>query len=151
MMARFFVAAAAGLALMLGAAAAQEPPAPKPEAGATGVEVKTLLENEQMHVMEVRFKPGAKTSTISHPNRFLYGLTDGSLVFSPAGKTPYELTFKRGEALWLPADAMATQNDTDKEVRALVVEVKGMTHAASAKPSGKGKHGGRRRGRGRKK
>jgi quercetin dioxygenase-like cupin family protein len=119
-MARFVVTAAV-LALTFGSAQAQTTKSP-------GTDSKPLLENERMRVMEMSFKPGAKTSTLSHPNRFVYALTDGSLVFSPPGKRPYELTFKAGEALWLPAEATATENDGDKEVRALVVEFKEGAH-----------------------
>jgi quercetin dioxygenase-like cupin family protein len=115
---------------------------------------KTLLQNERVRVMEVSFKPGAKTNAVSQPNRFLYALTDGALVFAPPGKTPYELSFKAGEAIWLPSQPMATENDSGKEVRALVVEFKdGGRSAAGGKPKagkagrGKGKGGrGKRRG-----
>jgi hypothetical protein len=109
----------AGAVLMtwLGAAQAQSS---KPEDSGS----KVLLENAQVRVMEMRFKPGAKFETSNHPNRFIYGLTDGALLFSPPGKTPYELSFKSGEALWLPAQAITTQNEGDREVRALVVELK---------------------------
>ena len=112
MMSRFILAAAA-MTYGLAAAHAQNHDA-----------AKVLLENEQVRVIEMRFKPGVKFDTTSHPNRFIYGLSDGALLFSPPGRTPYELSFRAGEALWLPAQAMATQNEGDKEVRALVVELK---------------------------
>jgi quercetin dioxygenase-like cupin family protein len=129
-----FVVTAAVLALIAGAAHAQTAKSP-------GTESKPLLENERMRVLEMSFKPGSKTSTLSHPNRFVYALTDGSLVFSPPGKTPYELSFKAGEALWLPAEAMVTMNDGDKEVRTLVVEFK--ESARSTKVAARGKHRGK--------
>ena len=108
---------------------------------------KTLLQNERVRVMEVSFKPGAKTSAVSQPNRFLYALTDGALVFAPPGKTPYELSFKAGEAIWLPSQPMATENDSGKEVRALVVEFKD-GGGRSAATGGKSKVGKAGRGRG---
>jgi hypothetical protein len=111
-----FVVTAALLALAIGSAQAQTK--------SNGAETKPLLENERMRVLELLFKPGAKTSILSHPSRFVYALTDGALVFFPPGKTPYELSFKAGEALWLPAEAISTENDGDKVVRALVVEFK---------------------------
>ena len=70
-------------------------------------ESRVVLENEQVRVIEMRFKPGAKFDIPGHPNRFIYGLSDGALLFSPPGKTPYELSFRSGEALWLPAESMA--------------------------------------------
>ena len=104
-----------------------------------------LLENEQVRVREMRFKPGAKTPASSNPNSFVYALTDGALVFAPPGRTPYELTFKAGEALWLPAQSTTTANETNREIRVLVVEIKARA------PSGKrarGKGGSRRAKRG---
>jgi hypothetical protein len=97
---------------------------------------KSLLENEQIKVREIRLAPGAKQPAVQRPNTFLYALTDGSIVFTPPGRKGYELTFKAGEALWLPSQETATSNESDKEVRALVVEIKARAPAArKGKPS----------------
>jgi hypothetical protein len=134
-----FVIAAAALSLALGSAQAQT-------AKSSGTDTKPILENERMRVLEMMFKPGAKTTSLSQSNRFVYALTDGSLVFSPPGKTPYELSFKAGEALWLPSEAMVTENDSGKEIRALVVEFK---EGAPAKVARRGKFRGKVKARGR--
>ncbi len=34
------------------------------------------------------------------------------------------MSFRAGEALWIPSQLAATSNETDKEIRALVVEIK---------------------------
>jgi len=101
-----------------------------------------LLENEQIRVREVRFPPGAKTPPAARPNTFFYALTDGSLVFAAPGRKEYELTFKAGEALWLPSQETATANEGDKEVRALMVEIKARAPAGKGAKKGKGKKGG---------
>jgi hypothetical protein len=101
---------------------------------------KSLLENEQIKVREIRMVPGARQPSATHPNTFLYALTDGSIVFTPPGRKGYELTFKAGEALWLPSQETATSNESDKEVRALLVEIKGRAPASPKKgraPKGK--------------
>ena len=85
---------------------------------------RALLENTQIKVREWRLKPGERTGTQNYPNSFVYALTDGALVFTPPGRTPYELSFKAGEALWLPSQSTAAANETGKEVRTLVVEIK---------------------------
>jgi quercetin dioxygenase-like cupin family protein len=104
-----------------------------------------LLENEQIRVREVRFAPGARQPATARPNTFFYALTDGSLVFTPPGRKEYELTFKAGEALWLPSQETATANEGDKEVRALIVEVKARAPAGkAAKKGAKGKKGGKK-------
>ncbi len=108
-----------------------------------------LLDNEQIRVREVRFAPGAKQPAAARPNTFFYALTDGSLVFTPPGRKEYELTFKAGEALWLPSQETATANEGDKEVRALMVEIKARAPCRQGGEEGrKGKEGrqeGRRR------
>ncbi len=94
---------------------------------------KSLLDNEQIRVREIKMAPGASQPASARPNTFLYALTDGSIVFTPPGRKGYELTFKAGEALWLPSQETATSNESDKEVRALLVEIKGRAPAAAAK------------------
>ena len=105
---------------------------------------KSLLENEQIRVREIRMAPGAKQPSSAHPNTFLYALTDGSIVFTPPGRKGYELTFKAGEALWLPSQETATANEGDKEVRALLVEIKGRAPAAKKGRAPKGKKGSKK-------
>jgi quercetin dioxygenase-like cupin family protein len=104
-----------------------------------------LLDNEQIRVREVRFAPGAKLPAVARPNTFFYALTDGALVFTPPGRKEYELTFKAGEALWLPSQETGTANEGDKEVRALMVEIKARAPAGkAAKKGAKGKKGGKK-------
>lgn len=114
---------------------------PAPLAFAQNPPGRALLENEQIKVRELRLAPGERQPAEARPNTFLYALTDGSLVFTPPGRTAYELTFKAGEALWIPSQETATANEGDKEVRALVVEIRGRPAAAAKKerPSKAGK------------
>lgn len=120
------------LALTVPAAAQNARPA-EPENG------PKLLENEQIKVRELRLKAGAKTPSQTLPNTFLYALSDGELVFAPPGRTPYELSFKAGEALWLSAQQATIANESDKDIRALLVEIKQRPVAAGAKARGAGK------------
>ncbi|MBZ0147730.1 MAG: hypothetical protein K8F62_09345, partial [Pseudorhodoplanes sp.] len=46
------------------------------------------------------------------------------------------MSFRAGEALWLPSQLAATSNETDKEIRALVVGIKAKP---PVRPRGKGK------------
>lgn len=106
--------------LMSTTVAAAQSPGP---VGADGTP-KPLLENAQIKVIEMRLKPGAKTEPAERPNSFVYSLTEGTLVFVPPGRTPYEMSFQAGEALWLPSQTTALANEGSKEIRALVVEIK---------------------------
>lgn len=85
---------------------------------------KPLLDNERMRVSEMRLSPGAKVGLPDRPDHFAYLLTDATLVFSSPGKMPYQLDLKAGEATLLPGQSMEAENDSDQEVRALLVEIK---------------------------
>ena len=114
-MVRCLLALAILLAVPLAAQAQErkaEPPAPK-----------VLLDTERVRVTEVRVKPGAKLDLKASPYQFIYMLTDGSLVFSPSGKVPYQFLLKSGEVSLLPSQTSA-ENDGEKELRAVLVEIK---------------------------
>ena len=99
--------------------------------------LKLLLDNERVRVSQATFKPGDKLGLRNYPNHLMYMLTDGTLIFGPAGRTAYEVNFKAGEAMWFPPLARATDNDSDREVRVLLVEFK--EGAGSAGGRGKAK------------
>ena len=99
---------------------------------------KMLLDTERVRVTEVRIRPGAKFELKGPPYQFIYMLTDGSLVFSPPGKTPYQFLLKAGEVSLLPSQSTA-ENDGEKELRAVLVEIKEGTRVATKAPSGKTK------------
>jgi len=131
MVRRRLLALAILLVLPLSASAQER----KPEAEA----VKVLLDTERVRVTEVRVKPGAKFELKGHPYQFVYMLTDGSLVFSPPGKQPYEFLLKAGEVSLLPSQSTTTQNDGEKELRAVMVEVKEGSRVATKASTGKSK------------
>jgi hypothetical protein len=112
---------------MLGSAIAQTARPAEPDNG------PKLLENEQIKVRELRLKAGARIAGQNLPNTFLYALTDGALVFTQPGRRPYELTFKSGEALWLPSQQAAMANESGKDIRALLVEIKQRPVAAKSR------------------
>lgn len=101
---------------------------------------KRVLENNRIRVLQVNMKPGAKVGLHKHPDHLLYMITDGTLVFKPDGRKPYEMTLNAGEALWLPGQTRASENDTQKDVRAVLIEFK-----AAEKPAAKA--GGKKRAR----
>jgi quercetin dioxygenase-like cupin family protein len=100
---------------------------------------KQLLDNNRVRVFEATFKPGSKVATRNYPSHLMYSPAEGTLIFTPAGRTGYEVNFKAGEAVWFPPQARATENDSDREVRVLVVEFKDGGGARAVKPRGKAK------------
>jgi hypothetical protein len=99
-------------------------PASAQQPKTAGETSRSLLDNEQVKVKELRLAPKSKLAPATYPNSFVYPLTDGTIVFTHPGKTPFEMSFRAGEALWIPSQLAATSNETDKEIRALVVEIK---------------------------
>ncbi len=128
------------LSLPNGAAAQGQPPAPTQNTKEAGPDVyKLLLDNAKVRVYLATFKPGAKVPPREFPNHLIYMQTDGTLVFEQAGHTGYEMTFKAGDAQWFPAQTRAMENDSDQEVRLLIVEVKEGMVVVSKKTKFKGK------------
>lgn len=93
---------------------------------------KRAFENERMRVLEANLRPKSKADWHSHPEHLLYMLSEGTLVFQSQNKKPYEMSFAAGQTLLLPAQTSAIENDSDKPVRFLVVELKGARAAPPA-------------------
>jgi hypothetical protein len=106
---------------------------------------KVLLDNDRIHVSEVRLQPGAKFELPSAPNQFAYLLTDANLVFARPGHIPYEFQFKAGEATLLPAQSTDAQNRGENEVRAVLVVLKEAKHSQSSGKPKKSRSGKRKR------
>jgi hypothetical protein len=109
--------AALFIALAFGSAQAQQA---KPAAEHS----RKLLDTNRARVSEITLQPGAKIDLPHYPQRFAYLLTDARLLFSRSGHTPYEMSFKAGEATLLPTEATDVQNGSPGPVRAVIVELK---------------------------
>ena len=85
---------------------------------------KLIMENDQIRVLDVKFKPGDKAAMHLHPNHLVYVLNGGSLKLSlPDGKGQ-EFQLKAGQALWIEAGPHATENVGATEAHNLVIELK---------------------------
>src|SRR5688500_9514022 len=114
-------------------------PAPPPEPGdpaQVGPDIyKVVTENDQVRAFEVTFAPGAKIAMHKHPDHVAYAISAGKLSITGQDGQTQEIELKAGEAMFLPAQAHSAENKTDKEIKALVVELRG----ASKAPAPKGK------------
>ena len=72
-----------GIGLVLPASAQQ----PKSSVEDTS---RALLDNEQVKVKELRLRPRSQIGPATYPNSFVYPLTDGTIVFTHPGKTPFK-------------------------------------------------------------
>jgi quercetin dioxygenase-like cupin family protein len=84
---------------------------------------KVLLENDQVRVLEVRIKQGAKSEMHSHPRSVAICLNDQRLKFTfPNGKSE-NADLKRGQAVWLDGLSHAVENIGTEDVSSVVVEL----------------------------
>jgi quercetin dioxygenase-like cupin family protein len=85
---------------------------------------KIVLENDQVRVLEVRIRQGAKSEMHSHPRSVAICLNDQRLKFTfPNGKSE-DTDLKRGQAVWLDGLSHAVENTGNEDVSSVVVELK---------------------------
>lgn len=85
---------------------------------------KVLVDNDEVRVLEFRFKPGDKEPMHSHARGFVYALTDAKLKITfPDGKTE-ETAMKTGEARWRDPITHAVENIGTTEAQVIAVELK---------------------------
>ena len=87
-------------------------------------DVKVLLENDRVRVLDVQHQPGGKEPMHSHPAYVAYALTNLTMkVTSPDGKTVVKER-KAGEVNWGEPVTHAIENVGTTEFHMLVVELK---------------------------
>lgn len=84
---------------------------------------KRLFENDQVRVLELTAKSGDKIPEHSHPNHFVYAMSDATLEITKEGVAQVVET-KKGQVLWLNAETHSTVNIGPTEFHGLVVELK---------------------------
>jgi quercetin dioxygenase-like cupin family protein len=85
---------------------------------------KVVLENDQVRVLEVRIKQGAKSEMHSHPRSVAICLNDQRLKFTfPNGKSE-DTNLKRGQTVWLDGISHSVENTGPEDVSSVVVELK---------------------------
>ena len=113
-----------------------EPPAPPTpgDPAQVGPDIyKLLTENDQVRAFEVTFAPGAKMGLHQHPDHVAYAIVGGKLTVTDQDGKTQEIELKAGDAMFLPAQAHSAENKTDKEIKVLVVELRGPSKSAAPK------------------
>lgn len=85
-------------------------------------QVKVLLENDEVRVIEFTAKAGQKTAMHSHPGHVIYPLANGKTRFTFMDGSTRDLEIKKGVAQWVGPVTHAHLALTDNHV--FVVEVK---------------------------
>jgi len=84
---------------------------------------KFIMENDRVRVLEASFKPGDKAIMHDHPDHVVYVLNDGKINLKSSGKTDV-LDLKKGQAVFLKAQAHEAENTGKTDLHLLVVELK---------------------------
>ena len=91
---------------------------------APNVSKKVLLENDQVRVLYVEYKPGETAPWHSHPNHVVYALTDGKLEITDKDKPANVIKLKAGEAVFMPAVTHMVKNIGSTTLKIVVTEMK---------------------------
>lgn len=98
--------------------------APQDAARVAGDQVKVLLENDRVRVLEVVSKPGQKMAMHSHPHTVVYILEPARVrVTTPDGKT-MDAAVKAGDVQWREPVTHAGENIGTTALREIIVEMK---------------------------
>jgi quercetin dioxygenase-like cupin family protein len=85
---------------------------------------KVLFENERARVLDVTMEPGDRSDMHSHPDYFVYLLSDAKVRYTaPSGETA-EREMPAGASMWREAEEHATENVGGTTLRALFFEPK---------------------------
>jgi len=96
-----------------------------------------ITDNAEVRVLKVHYGPHEKSVMHSHPDTVAVFLTDGNAKFTfPDGKTQDNVV-KAGDAVFTPAGVHLPENTGDKAFDVIVVELKGKSSKAPAKPAAK--------------
>jgi len=86
--------------------------------------VKVLLDNEHVRVLEIQLAPGEKTGMHSHPENVLYFMTDSKGKSTLSDGTSKVMESKAGEARWSEAVTHDVENVGKTTTKVLQVELK---------------------------
>jgi quercetin dioxygenase-like cupin family protein len=83
-----------------------------------------IMENDQVRVLKVVFKPGDKAAMHHHPDHVVYVVKGGKLnLTSPSGERQ-SLDLGAGQAVFLDAQSHEATNVGNTEAELIVVEIK---------------------------
>ena len=85
---------------------------------------KVLLDNDQVRVIQIESLPGVATPWHSHPNHFIYALTDGKLKITDKGKKPVVYDIKAGQVMYFPAVTHMAKNVGTTTLKMILTELK---------------------------
>ena len=85
---------------------------------------KVLLENDNVRVMQFELAPQETVPWHSHPDHFVYAITDGKLEITEKGKSPIVTEIKAGEAMYMIATTHMVKNIGENQIKFIVTDLK---------------------------
>ena len=89
-----------------------------------GDKYKTILENDNVRVLEYTDSPGEKTNRHHHPDFVLYALDSFKRRLTFGNGSQIEREFKKGEVMWMKDQIHTGENIGTTETHVLIVELK---------------------------
>jgi quercetin dioxygenase-like cupin family protein len=87
-------------------------------------EIKPLLENDRVRLLDFKLQPGKKTPQHSHPDTVYYALNDQKLRFIYPDDQKKLVELKLGQTIWINAETHVVENIGKTEARGLIIELK---------------------------
>ena len=117
---------AVALVALTTAGLSQESPATNDPPSSSKSEVRTIMENERVRLVQidVERRSSVNIEPTPHRERILYMLTDAALRFATDGNAPFEFVLRRDETALFPTGPTKLENDNDQPVHALMIELK---------------------------
>ena len=94
---------------------------------APNVYKKILLENDNIRVVQVELAPQETIPWHSHPDHFVYAITDGKLEITDKGKPAVVTEIKAGEAVYMIATTHMVKNIGANPIKFIVTDLKTIT------------------------
>ena len=83
-----------------------------------------MLENDQVGVLEVRMKQGAKSEMHSHPRNVAYILNNSQAKFTLPDEKSDVVDLKCGQAMWYDAVSHSVENTGTEDLTTVLIELK---------------------------
>lgn len=84
---------------------------------------KKVADTLGVRIIEISYKAGEKSAMHSHPDAAFYALTDGTAEFTAKDGTKATMEFKKGMAMFTPADTHSVKNMGKETMRGILIEV----------------------------
>jgi len=89
---------------------------------ASPINYKTLLENEEVRVVEMTLRPGEKDEWHSHPNETVYFITGSKVRIALEDGGSLEADLPDGHVMWHEAWTHRVENVGSRNLKAIIVE-----------------------------